>query len=187
MEKEDQILNLNPRVQLLIQVKDRNGNVIKEIKREEDPLVRNAIRSIASALAGIDTTGKREDGSSFTIVGFRNRYYSSAVYIWSAWSYKIAIGLDPTPQSYDDYKLGAKERETTSLTISGLTESDSTAQVDISTQFLIETEKTFYEFGLFGNSMGNVYLVSRDVVSGGVTVPANSYLTVTYRLIIGTV
>jgi len=29
------------------------------------------------------------------------------------WAYKIAIGLDPTAVSFEDFKLYAKERETT--------------------------------------------------------------------------
>lgn len=178
-------VNLNPKATLIIQIRDIDGNVIKEITKEEDPLTRWALRFLASAITGVGLTGKREDGATFTYKGFRNTYYSG--YLWYCWAYKIAIGMDATPPTFEDYKLNAKERESTSITISSYNESDSSGYVDIKMDFLIETEKTFYEFGLFGNSDGNVFLVCRDVVSAGVTVPANSYLTVIYRVILGTV
>jgi len=182
MDNEMENVNLKPRVFLTIQIRDRNGNIVKEITREEDPLTRWALRSLYSFIAKINTTVKDESGTMRT---FR------ADYTLARWNYKIAVGLDPTTPSFEDYKLGAKERETTAITTTALTELDTTAQFEIKYDFLIETEKTFYEFGLFGYGYdGSVYysfLVSRDVVSGGVPVPANSYLTVIYRIILGTV
>lgn len=180
---ENNQLPLNPKVLLVVQVKDKDGNIIKQIEKENDPLTRWAIRYLATLTSGTNTTGKNEGGGTFTFSGLR----SAACYsgFWSAWSYKIAIGMDQTPTSYEDYKINAKERETTALTISSFMESDSSGYVDISTQFLIESDKTYYEFGLFGNYGGNVFLVSRDVVSSGVSVPANSYLNIVYRIIVG--
>jgi len=180
---ENNQLPLNPKVLLIVQVKDKDGNIINQIEKENDPLTRWAIRYLATLTSGTSTTGKNEGGGTFTFGGLRGTYISG--YFWSAWSYKIAIGMDQTPPSYEDYKINAKERETTALTISNFMESDSSGYVDISTQFLIETDKTYYEFGLFGQYSGQVFLVSRDVVSGGVFVPANSYLNIVYRIIVG--
>lgn len=174
-------LQIRPKVTLTIQVRDRNGNIIKEITKEEDPLTRWALRSMYSFITTVNTSIKDETG---TIRTFRGDY------ALKRWSYKIAIGLDSTPTSYEDYKLGAKERETTAITVTALTETDSSGQFDIRYDFLIEAEKTYYEFGLFGvaydGSTTYPFLVSRDVVSGGVPVPANSYLTVIYRVVLGT-
>jgi len=175
-------LNLRPQVFLTIQIKDKNGNIIKEINREVDPLTRWALRSLYSRLGGVNTTVKDETGAMRT---FKWDFVSFK------WAYKIAIGLDPTAQSFEDYKLYAKERETTSPTVTSYIESDSSGQFDIKYDFLIETDKTFYEFGLFGyandSTTSYAFCVSRDVVSAGVSVPANSYLTVVYRIILGTV
>jgi hypothetical protein len=182
MSNEIENLNLRPKVTLTIQIKDKNGNVIREFTKEEDPLTRWALRSMFSFITYSNTTVKAEDGTTKT---FRGDLASKR------WSYKIAIGLDSTSPTFEDYKLGAKERETTSITVTALIESDSSGQFDIKYDFLIETDKTFYEFGLFGYAWdGSTYypfLVSRDVVSGGVPVPANSYLTVIYRVILGSV
>jgi hypothetical protein len=176
-------LDIKPKVELTIQVRDKNGNIIKTIKKENDPLTRWTTGYLASLTAGCTTTGKREDGGGFSFGGFRGSYFSGN--LWSCWSYKIAIGMDRTPFTYNDFKLGAKERETTSITISSFSETDSSGSCDLTSQFYIETEKTYYEFGLFGNYSGNVFLVSRDVIDAGVTVPADSYLTITYRIIVG--
>jgi len=190
MANDIENVNLKPKVMLTIQVRDKNGNIIKEINKEEDPLTRWALRSLYALLTASSASIKCEDGTVRTLT-------PTNVYSWATgtrimyWNNKIAIGLDSTSPSFDDYKLGAKERETTAITTTSLTETDTTAEFDIKYDFLIETEKTFYEFGLFGIGRSDTsmfsYLVSRDVVSGGVPVPANSYLTVIYRIILGTV
>lgn len=181
MEQNSEKLLIRPKVSITIQVKDRNGNIIKEITREEDPLTRWALRSMYAFITTANTTVKDEAGATRT---YRGDYGGRR------WSYKIAIGLDSTSPSYEDFKLGAKERETTAITITALSEADTSAQFDIKYDFLIETDKTFYEFGLFGFGYDGAttysFLVSRDVVSGGVPVPANSYLTVIYRIVLGT-
>jgi hypothetical protein len=182
MDKDMEELNIKPKVMLTIQIKDKDGNIIREITKEDDPLTRWSLRSMYTFLTLNNTSVKSEDGSFKTIRGdIYNR----------KWSYKIAVGLDASTPTFDDYKLGAKERESTALTVTALIESDSSGQFDIKYDFFIETDKTFYEFGLFGQGHdGNnifPFLVSRDVVSSGVPVPANSYLTVIYRIILGTV
>jgi len=175
-------LGLKPKVELVILVRDKNGNVLKEFKKENDPLTRWALRFLYAKISGSNHTVKAEDGAMRT---FRWDYGGNK------WAYKIAIGLDPTAVSFEDFKLYAKERETTSLTVTSYAESDSSGQFDIKYDFLIETDKTFYEFGLFGYAWdGGTYYsfcVSRDVVTAGVSVPANSYLTVIYRVMLGTV
>lgn len=182
MENDIEKLQIRPKVSLTILVKDKNGNIIREITREEDPLTRWSLRSMYSFITTSSTSVKDETGATRTFRGDAGG---------KRWSYKIAIGLDSTSPSYEDYKLGAKERESTSITVSALVEQDSSGQFDIKYDFLIESEKTFYEFGLFGygydGSTWYPFLVSRDVVSTGVTVPANSYLTVIYRVILGSV
>jgi len=182
-EKSQNSVNLNPRVELTIQVRDKNGNIIKEFKKESDPLVRNAIRFLATVTSRTSTALIDEGGSWFTAgaIDFPYGYRETRIY----WSYKIAIGMDPTPPTYNDFKLGAKERETTALTISAFSETDSSGTVDIKADFYLDVEKTYYEFGLFGRWDGRVILISRDVIETGVTVPADSYLTIIYRLIIG--
>jgi len=183
-------VNLKPKVMLTIQIKDKDGNIVKEIIKEDDPLTRWAIRSLYAFLTASGVNIKCEDGAFrvLTPTNFSGWPTDTKIMFWD---YKIAIGLDSTPPSYEDFKLGAKERESTTLTTTSLTETDSTGQFDIKMDFLIETDKTFYEFGLFGLGRygGSQYpfLVSRDVVSAGVPVPANSYLTVIYRVILGTV
>jgi hypothetical protein len=175
-------LELKPKVSLTIVVKDKNGNIINAIHKDNDPLTRWAMRSLYTSLTRINTTVKDETGAL--------RTFRSDVLTFK-WNFKIAIGLDSTTPTFDDFKLGAKEREATDITTTALTEQDSTAVFEIKKDFLIEVDKIFYEFGLFGIGQDSTstypFLVSHDVVSSGVTVPANSFLTVVYRVILGTV
>jgi hypothetical protein len=173
-------LELKPRVNLTILIKDRNGNIINKIEKEDDLLVRWAMRSLYAFLTQTNVTVKDETGAFKTLRADLNP---------RKWSYKIAVGLDSVAPTVDNFKLGAKEREATDITVTALTEQDSTAQFEIKKDFLIEDDKTFYEFGLFGIASDGTstysFLVSRDVVTVGVTVPANSFLTVIYRVILG--
>lgn len=173
---------INPSVQLTILIRNKNGKIIKQIVKKDDPLTRWALRFLYTQIASVNHVVKAEDGAMRTI-----KWDTGTI----RWASKIAIGMDPTPATFEDYKIYAKERETTSLTITSYAEADSSGQFDIKTDFLIEAEKTYYEFGLFGvaydGSVWFSFCVSRDVISSGVVVPANSYLTIIYRVVLGTV
>lgn len=175
-------VELKPKVCLTIQVKDKQGNILKEITKENDPLTRWGLRSLYTFLVPMHHTVKDETGTSRTYRWDRTE---------KRWGHKIAIGLDSTTPTFDDFKLGAKERETVAITITPLNEIDTTAEFEIRYDFLIEKDITYYEFGLFGQGRddGTIYhfLVSRDVITAGVPVPKDSYLTIIYRIILGTV
>jgi hypothetical protein len=175
-------LNVVPKVTLSIKVLDKNGNVVKEIVKENDPLTRWALRSLYADITGANTEVKDESGVLKGFIGF---------YATNRWTVKIAIGLDNTEPSFEDYKLLNKEREVSPIATPVLTEENTTAIFEAKYDFSIDTEKTYYEFGLFGigydGSTTYFFLVSRDVVSEGITVPANAILRVVYRIILGSV
>ncbi len=170
-------IQFKPKVNLTIIVKDENGNIINKIERQNDPLTRWALRSLYSFMTEQYVYIKYEDGR---VISSR---FSNAP---ASWMYKIAIGTDATPFTMDDYRLYQKERER-GIIIGYYKEEDSIIWFDLKTDFFIETDKTYYEFGLFGRMQDFAFLVCRDVITDGVSVPANNYLTIIYRIILGTV
>ena len=170
-------IQFKPKVNLTIIVKDENGNIINKIERQNDPLTRWALRSLYSFMTEQYTSIKFEDGRVIPV-----QFTNAPI----GWMVKIAIGTDATPFTMDDYRLYNKEREK-SITIGYYKEEDSTLWFDLKSDFFIEKDMVYYEFGLFGHHRDLVFLVCRDVIDTGVSVPANNYLSVIYRIILGTV
>jgi len=168
-------------IKLIIEVLE-NNEVIEKIESQKDLFTINALRLIYSCFPRGGITLIDEGGDSFPS-GTTD----------DAWDTKlitsIGIGTGGTAPSFNDYKLENKIAES-GISIKNYTEDVQNNQIyfDIEANFNIAQQTTIYEFGIFGLAFDTYYgemrkiLISRDVISEGITVPANSTLKVTYRV-----
>jgi len=191
-EKNSFAQNPPIKTDLIIEVLDKNGNVIKTIKKEEDLLVRNACRYIFSELTNTPMDIIDEGGATKTINADTTTAYNNAFPYGTSfhWRQKIAVGSDNTPPTFSDYALKNKIVETTALFVENVVEEGQYLRFDIRATFYFQTETSIGEAGLFGSCAtkqgGAVYLVARDTLDIPIVVPADSYLVVRYRFYIGT-
>jgi len=191
-EKNGFVQNSPIKTDLIIEVLDKNGKVIKTIKKEEDLLVRNACRYIYSDVTNIPIDVIDEGGRAQTINADTGTAYNNvSPYPYNYhWRQKIAVGSDNTPPTFTDYALKNKIAETTSLFVENFTEEGQYLRFDIRATFYFQTETSIGEAGLFGfvatKQGGAVFLVARDTLDIPIVVPADSYLVVRYRFYVGT-
>lgn len=179
MENENNKLPI--KINLEIEIYDKNGNLKKKIEKQNDPITRWGCNYLSCFIRNEDLLIKAEDGTTGTM----RRDYINHLCL------KIAIGTSNKPFSFDDFKLDAKYMETTTITKTAISEIGNTYQYELISSFLIPEDKTIYETGLFGwgyiAGSYRAFLFSRDVFPEGLSVSANDVVVVRYKFVVGTI
>lgn len=188
-EKQNENLdsnNLPIKLDLEVEVYDKDGKLKSKIKKDNDPLTRWSVEILSAVIRNEFRSIKAEDGSVGTFRTGTDYFH---------FCNKIAIGTSNKPFSFDDFRLDAKYMETTTITKTTISEIGNTYQYELISSFLIPEDKTIYETGLFGTARlligGTTYerafLVSRDVFPEGLSVSANDVVVVRYKFVVGTI
>lgn len=177
---------------VILEVKDNNGR--KKVKRiVKDLGVNNFGRFLVQLFAGTAASASRSaslvdvGGSTRTVYIYRTVTGTGLVFNCTsvALPKRIKVGDSSTAPAKTDYNLKGTVLGTCDVVT---TWSDGGDYVDISGTFSWTENKVVYEVGYFfvvdvGGSAYEI-MFDRTVISGGISVPANQVLTVTYRIMI---
>jgi hypothetical protein len=194
-----------------LEVKDREGRLLRRKKIRAQSWVGNMVGMLSCIFSGITApssgayfhiTGTRADllntnGSARGIMlGAPDNTYIGVAAGAGVDSFGILVGTSSTPVVIGQYNLGAKISHGTGLgqlsygavTVEAMTK-DTTWYFRVIRTFTNNSGAgiTVYEVGLFiqlplDQYTVDRYMLARDVISGGVVVPAGASLTVRYTI-----
>lgn len=182
-----------------LEVRDKDNKIIDRRAFESRSWVANILR----ALRGLMLGGANNARSNVILVTNASQAYpaitnvSDPVLSVNAPSaqagYGIVIGTGTKPVSIDDFQLAGKIDHGTGAgqmlyqdtSIGNLVyEGTNTVSITITRSFVNNSGAsiTVNEVGLQANHVGYVFLIARDLVSPGVSVPNGATLTVSYKI-----
>jgi len=195
-------LNNAPRMFIELEVRDKNGRLIKRYEREGHSWVGNVIRVLwLHAKGGTPTTGyyvcsgivpqNPVATSGYQVNWFTGAYYPYGNVGMSAGadddSFGILVGSDDTPVSLSDYNLKSQIGNSVlshgATTLEDITYGD-TYYFRIIRQFSNNSGSTVTvkEMGLFFKNANMSFMFARDVISPSIDVPDGGVLTCRYRI-----
>ena len=173
-------------VEIELIIKDRNGRVIKRVKKKSDSYVANYYR-IVRVLFACPLSGTVKDmGGADRTITCPNKIDVMAPEDDD--TYGILIGKGTTSPTPDDYTIESQVMNDTLrhkvVSVSAVTISGSETSFTVSRDFINESgaDQTIYEIAevaKVSTTAGDVeVLIFRHVESGGITVPNGATLTV---------
>jgi len=191
-----------------LEVRDADGKLVKRVKGISDSFVRNWIRMLrtmhlcTTSLETLNVSLLQTNGVSGTFVV--NTVAGSSLIQMGAKcpadtnAYGIRVGTNPAPFDRTHYELqtiiahgsGAGQMLYGATTIEDYSETDGEVQFRHIRAIVNNSGAsiTVYEIGIAiaNMSAGTVryFLIARDVIAGGVVVPAGNTLTIRYRMFV---
>jgi len=166
----------------------------KEMEKRGDLRTRWFIRFMAGLFTSVGTTGTTSFSFTDTTGTSRTQQVKFAATAGTTFlnttscenRLYIALGTSSTPSTIDDYKLGNKIAEA----VSSIVVDDANGIIRLYATFTFSTDVTINEVGLewsgavYGTSTCGRFLVDRTVLSSPVSVPANTPIIVTYKILV---
>jgi len=130
-----------------------------------------------------DTTGVSRTQNVKATLGTNSVFLNTSYCNNRFW---ISVGSDSTPPNVDNVSIRSKITEA----LASFSSDESNGVIVLSAGFQFASDTTIYEVGLeweatlTGSSTCGRVLIDRSVISGGFTAPANTPITVTYRILV---
>jgi len=174
-----------------VEVRDRNGRLLKRIRKRSDSFVRNFMLMLFIGFTWGSQNIVKQDGSTVSISASAD--IGEVFYVRGKSgesNYGILVGSGTKSFSIDDYSLESKIPHGTSPGQLSYGESSIEGLFDDGTKLYFRVIRTFTnnsgssitvsEVGLASKGNGNYPLIARDLLPSPVSVPDGSTLTVRY-------